>query len=63
MKIITIKQFKDRAELDNFIRVTYGEDPARNSDITIEEGAKELTRLLLSEDRTVYGVKVRKKGK
>jgi len=63
MKIITIKQFKDRAELDNFIRVTYGEDPVRNSDITIEEGAKELTRLLLSEERTVYGIKVRKKGK
>jgi len=59
MKIVIVKEFKERAELDNYIRTTYGENPDNNKDISIEETEEELTKLMLDENKTVWGIKVR----
>ena len=59
MKITTIKQFKDREELDNYIKTTHGENPDNNKDILIEDIQENLQALSLDEHKSIHGVKVK----
>lgn len=54
------KTFKDRGELDAYVRSTFGTEQVQNKDITLEIEEDKLKELSLSEDVTVYGVKIKK---
>ncbi len=58
MKIIIDKQFDTRADLDQYIRTTFGENPENNKQISLEIDAETQVKLQLSEDTTVHGVTI-----
>lgn len=62
MKIQISKTFKEREDLDSFVRNNFGEDSNKNKEIVLELSEKELTDLSLSEETSVYGVKIRKEN-
>ena len=57
MKITHDKQFKDRAELEAFVRTRFGDDVKENKDSEIELTQEEADKFLLSDKTTVFGVK------
>ncbi len=57
-KITINREFRDRTDLDEFVRSRLGSDAQKNSDHVIEASAEELTKLGLSESTTVFGVRV-----
>lgn len=59
MKIVLEKELATRADLESYIRVTFGEDAVANKAITLEIPEDDLPALALSADTTVFGVKVR----
>lgn len=59
MKIVVEKELASRAELDAYIRTTFGDDMNANKSIALEIPEEQLTILALSADTTVFGVKVR----
>jgi hypothetical protein len=60
MPIIINESFDNRADLDAYIKKTFGDDAEVNKSITIELPQEELSKLLLSEKVTVFGVKIKK---
>ena len=58
MKIIVDKNFETREELDTYVRTTFGENVEANSVVRLEVDAETRTKLQLSEDVTVHGVRV-----
>ena len=61
MKISLDRQFETREELDTYVAGTFGENPDKNKALTIEAPQEELTKLMLDDKKTVFGVKVKKK--
>lgn len=59
-KIIIDKEFETREELDQYIRITLGDNPALNKDVSLEMNQETLTRLSLSDKALIHGVKVKK---
>jgi len=53
--------FKDREELDAYVRSTYGDNAEKNKELTLELTQDEMTKFLLSEKTTVFGAKISKK--
>lgn len=61
MASITIqKEFKDRHDLDNWVRGHCGVKAENNKEHTLEISAEEMAKLALSENDTVFGVKIKK---
>ena len=60
MRILIEKTFEDRETLENYIRTSFGEDPEKNREITIELPQATMDSFLLDETTTIYGVRVRR---
>ena len=63
MTIKIEQDFATRADLDSYVRSTFGENPDNNKAITLELTQMELDKLSLSDKTLVYGVKVKVKLK
>lgn len=59
MKIQLTKNFETRSELDDYVRVTFGEDLEKNKGVILELSTEEMEKLSLSESTTVHGTKIR----
>jgi cupin superfamily acireductone dioxygenase involved in methionine salvage len=60
IKITLSKDVDTREELDNFVRTNFGEDHEKNREVTLEANSETLQKLNLSEDTTVFGVRITK---
>lgn len=58
MKIIVEKQFDTRADLDQYIRTTFGDNAENNKEVSLEIDKDTQSKLQLSEDTTVHGVRI-----
>lgn len=58
VKITISKEFSSRAHLDDYVRSRFGENTEANAEHVIEAPTAELVALGLSEDSTVYGVRI-----
>lgn len=58
VKIIVNKEFANRADLDDFVRTRFGTNPEANAMHSIEGTPADLATLGLSEDSTVFGVRI-----
>lgn len=56
------KEFKNRTELDDYIRTRFGTDQQKNKEHTLELTADEMTALSLSETDTVFGIVISKRA-
>lgn len=64
MASITIqREFKDRHDLDNWVRGHCGVKAEKNIEHTLELSQEEMTKMSLAESDTVFGVKVKKNDK
>lgn len=61
MAQITIrKEFKDRVDLDNWVRGHCGVKAENNTEHGLELSTEEMEKLSLSEKDTVFGVRIQK---
>lgn len=59
MKIVIDKEFETRADLDQYVRVTFGDNTEANKDVSMEMDIATMQKLQLSESTKVHGVKVK----
>lgn len=61
MALISIqKEFKDRHDLDNWVRGHCGVKAEKNIEHTLELSQEEMTKMNLTESDNIFGVKVKK---
>lgn len=60
MRIVVEQDFKNRDELDTFVRSRFGDNSEVNKNIVLEIEEENMTALSLSESTTVHGVRVQK---
>lgn len=58
--ITLTKEFKDRHELENWVRGHCGTRADKNTEHTLELSPEEMTKLSLGESDTVFGVRIQK---
>lgn len=63
IKFTIDKKIDTREELDAYVRSSFGENQEKNKGLTIEAHPDVLKNLALSEDATVYGVRIVKNDK
>lgn len=64
MASITIhREFKDRHDLNNWVRGHCGVRAEVNKEHTLELSEEEMAKMSLSESDTVFGVKIKKNDK
>ena len=64
MASITIqREFKDRHDLDNWVRGHCGVKADVNKEHTLELSPEEMTKMAVTESDTIFGVKIKKNEK
>lgn len=58
MKIVIDKQFDTRADLDQYIRTTFGDNAESNKEVSLEIDAETQGKLQLSEESTIHGITI-----
>lgn len=63
MKITVNKEFASRKELENYVRVTFGENEEKNKEISLDVSAEEAEKMLVDDSTLIHGVKIKTDGK